>query len=228
MMRVRKRFFAAILLASGGLACAGPSFEDQIRALKPAIGHYPADFKDKQDEAAVKARYEALKRDLDKALKTHRGDERLLVQRGVLQAMGHNFDHANAWEGATNDLTAALKQDPDDVQAILALATLWVNSRPDLAGKAELLFRAAHCNLGDKPLEEAQRGLFFAFYYQGKFVDAWRQAQYLTHTWPEQKNYATLLDLGRNAAQKQGAAAPQVAMTTCTDKVPSSASRVKP
>lgn len=100
--------------------------------------------------------------------------------------------------------------------AILSLANLWVNSRPDLAGRAELLFRAAQCNRGDKPLEEAQRGLFFAFYYQGKFNDAWRQARYLTQTWPEVKNYAQFVEIGAKAAHKKGGEKPsRVAMTTC-------------
>jgi tetratricopeptide (TPR) repeat protein len=209
-------------------ACAGlfliaaaraDNFMERLRALEPAIGHYPADIKD--NAADVKARYEALKGDLDKALVASPDDEKLLAQRGYLQAMGHNADYAGAWEGATQDLTAALGKDPNDVFAILSLANLWVNSRPDLAGKAEMLYRAAQCNLGDKPLEEAQRGLFFAFYYQGKFQDADRQARYLVKTWPEVKGYRTFAELGAKAAHKERApkAKPaQVAMTTCENK----------
>jgi hypothetical protein len=200
-------------------AANADSFMDRLRALEPVIGHYPVEFKGGKDRAAVKSRYETLKRDLDKALAARPGDEKLLAQRGYLQAMGHNFDYPGAWEGATGDLTAALGKNPNDVFAILALANLWVNSRLDLAPKVEALYTAAQCNVGDRPLEEAQRGLFFAFYYQGKFQDAYRQALYLTKTWPEHKGYPTLVELGRKGGgDKAPMAEAAPAMTTCEKK----------
>jgi tetratricopeptide (TPR) repeat protein len=146
--------------------------------------------------------------------------EKLLAERGHLQAMGHNFDHPGAWEGATKDLTAALKINPNDVPALLALAQLWVNSRPDLAKDAEALFRAAQCNTGDAPLEEAQRGLFFALYYQGKIKEAARQAQFLQQTWPENQGYASFVEIGRTALAKKGEqpdAPSQSVMASCSD-----------
>lgn len=221
MMRARV-LSAAIVLVASGLARADSSFEPRLQALEPAIGHYPADIKDKADAAALKTRYEALKRDLDKALAAHPGDEKLLTQRGRLQSMGHNFDYPRAWEGATRDLTAALRKASDDVDALLTLADLWVNSRPDLAGKAESLYRAAQCAAGDKPLEGAQRGLFFAFYYQGKVFDAWRQADFLRRSWPDLALYGTLLEIGAKATGKQGAAPEpaQAAMIACSDRRP--------
>jgi len=210
---MKRRFWAAfgvaLILAAGVRA---EDFGERLRALEPAIGHYPADIK---DPAEVKARYDALKADLDTALAQNPGDEKVLAQRGYLQAMGHNADYAGAWEGATKDLTAALEKDPNDVFAILSLANLWVNSRPDLAGRAELLYRGAQCNLGDTPLEEAQRGLFFAFYYQGKFQDAWRQARYLSQTWPDVQAYKTFVELGAKAAHKGKEKPARAAMTTC-------------
>ncbi|PPQ38433.1 hypothetical protein SAMN06265338_108140 [Rhodoblastus acidophilus] len=227
MMRARAGLWAAIFFVAGGLAQADPSFEPRLQALEPAIGHYPADIRDKADAAAVKARYEALKRDLDKALAAHPGDEKLLAQRGRLQSMGHNFDYPRAWDGATRDLTAALRKAPDDVDALLALADLWVNSRPDLAGKAENLYRAAQCVVGDRPLEPAQRGLFFSFYYQGKVRDARRQADFLRRTWPDVALYRTLLDIaakgsGGESAGGEGVSPEpaQVALTSCQEKTP--------
>jgi tetratricopeptide (TPR) repeat protein len=221
MARFKKTLAALALAALATVSEADPSFEARIKALEPAIGHYPADIKDKAEAAQVKARYEALKRDLDKALKTHPGDEKLLAQRGYLQAMGHNFDYPGAWDGADKDLRAALGKDPNDVPAILALANLWVNSNPALAGKAELLYRGAQCNLGDQPLEEAQRGLFFAFYYQGKIKEAHDQAEFLVHTWPDNKTYTSLAEIGRAALAKTGQPAEpskQFALTTCDGK----------
>jgi hypothetical protein len=217
MRRLWAAVSAGLILVTGVRA---EDFMERLRALEPMIGHYPADIKGDKDAAEVKARYEALKGDLDKALAQESGSEKLLAQRGYLQAMGHNADYAGAWDGATKE-TDALGKDPNDVFAILALANLWVNSRPDLAVRAEMLYRAAQCNLGDAPLEEAQRGLFFAFYYQGKFQEAWRQARYLTQTWPQVKGYQTFVEIGGKAAHQKGepkAKPSHLAMTTCENK----------
>ncbi|WP_163362351.1 hypothetical protein, partial [Klebsiella aerogenes] len=78
---------------------------------------------------------------------------------------------------------------PKHVPALLVLGRLWVNSRPDLAPKAENLFRAAQCFTGEQPLEEAQRGLFFTFYYQGRMQAALQQSEYLVKTWPDDARY---------------------------------------
>jgi hypothetical protein len=195
-------------MAANGAAAQG--FEDRIHALEPIIGHYPAAIKDAQAARDLKIQYEALKRDLDTAVAAHPEDERLLAQRGVLQGMGHNFDYSGAWDGATRDLSAALKKNPEDMQAILALANLWVNSRPDLAGKAEQLYLGAQCLKGVEPLEEAQRGLFFALYYQGRIKDAFLQAHYMKKTWPDNRAYAQLVDVSLAGLKKNGGKPPQV------------------
>lgn len=224
-----KRRWAGILaglyLVSGALgvdALAAGSFEERLHALEPTIGHYPAEMKHKAGARAVKAQYEALKKDLDAALASRPKDEKLLYQRGYLQSMGHNFDYPGAWEGATADLTAALKIAPNDVPAILALGHLWVNSRPDLAKNAEELFRAAQCYTGEAPLEAAQNGLFFALYYQGKLKEAYDQAQFLKHNWPNDPAYGSLVETVRSVLQKKGERLPEeptrYAMATCADK----------
>ncbi|MFY9655028.1 MAG: hypothetical protein WAK01_00360 [Methylocystis sp.] len=213
-------FFASVGLGSGALAAA--SFEERLRSLELSIGHYPADIKGETGARAVKAQYEALKNDLDAELRSRPKDEKLLYERGYLQSMGHNFDYPGAWEGATADLMAALKLNPNDVPAILALAHLWVNSRPDLAKNAEELFRAAQCNEGEKPLEEAQNGLFFALYYQGKIREAYGQAQFLAHSWPENPAYGRLLETARSVLIKKGERLPEepthTALAGCGDK----------
>ncbi len=211
---------AGLFFASGALAAG--SVEERLRALEPSIGHYPADIKDESGKRDVKARYEALKKDLDTALHAHPKDEKLLYERGYLQTMGHNFDYPGAWEGATADLTAALTLNPSNVPALLALAHLWVNSRPDLAKNAEALFRAAQCNEGEKPLEEAQNGLFFALYYQGKIKEAYAQAQFLKQTWPDNPAYGQLVEMGRSVLQRKGEPLPEaptrMALASCGDK----------
>jgi hypothetical protein len=75
---------------------------------------------------------------------------------------------------------------------VLELAELWVNSNPALAPKAEQLFRAAQCYSKNKPLERAQRGIFFALYYQGKMNEALAQSDYLIQTWPQSGQYQQL------------------------------------
>jgi tetratricopeptide (TPR) repeat protein len=205
-------FFAGLLFTFGVIesngACADP-LEEGIHALEPVIGHYPADLKDKPQVYEVIARYGALKRDFDKAISAHPGDEKLLFERGVLQSMGHNFEYRGAWAGATRDLTEVLKRDPDNVAALLALGDLWVNSRRVFAAKAEKLFLAAQCHRGDVPLEEAQRGLFFALSMQGKIREATSQAQYLHRTWPDNQAYAAYVEFGRMDLDKRGEPAPE-------------------
>ncbi|MDP1335008.1 hypothetical protein Q6252_28425, partial [Klebsiella pneumoniae] len=78
------------------------------------------------------------------------GDLELLFLRGELQALGHNVDRKGAWDGATADLQKVLRAQPKHVPALLVLGRLWVNSRPDLAPKAENLFRAAQCFTGEQ------------------------------------------------------------------------------
>jgi tetratricopeptide (TPR) repeat protein len=223
--RRRAAILASLFFVWGALvseAFGAGSFEERLRALEPTIGHYPAEIKDKNGARAVKAQYEALKKDLDAALASRPKEEKLLYQRGYLQSMGHNFDYPGAWEGATADLKAALKINPNDVPAILALANLWVNSRPDLSPNAEGLYRAAQCNMGEKPLEEAQRGLFFALYYQGRIKDAYAQAQYLKQTWPNNSAYGSLLETARSVLLKKSEPLPEApirsALASCSDK----------
>ena len=116
-------------------------------------------------------------------------DQDVLFMRGYLQSMGHNFDYPGAWQGATDDLKAVIRAKPDHIDAITTLGRLWVNSNPSLAPEAEKLFRDAQCRNGDKPVEDAQRGLFFAFYYQGKVREALYLSEYLQQTWPHNELY---------------------------------------
>jgi len=132
---------------------------------------------------------------LDAEIHRSPSDMHLLFLRGHLQSMGHNLDAAGAWEGATADLTSVLKHNPHHQAALLELGKLWVNSRPDLSKNAEILFRQAQCESGNTPLEEAQRGVFIAMYYQGKMAEAYQQAQFLHQQWPEEHSYTDFADM---------------------------------
>ncbi len=174
----------------------------RIQALTPLIGSYPPNLPDDNAKRAVTQRYEALKAELDRELSAHPDALEVRYQRGYLQALGHNFDYPQAWKGASDDLRAVLRKNPQHLPALLQLGQLWVNSDLTLAGKAEQLFRAAQCIQGETPLEDAQRGLFFAFYYQGKMRDAYLQGQYLTKTWPENRQYLALYNMVRSVLKR--------------------------
>jgi hypothetical protein len=117
--------------------------------------------------------------------------------------MGHNFDYPGAWEAAERDLKAVLNVKPAHEGALLELGLLYVGTSPELAPKAEVLFRAAQEAHGKETLEDAQRGLFFAYYYQGKMSDAVAKAEFLTKTWPNVEMYQRLLSMAKEVAARK-------------------------
>lgn len=207
-------------LAGANLALAADEMLARIRALEPQIGAYPPNLPDEAAKREVTRRYEALKAELDSRLHAHPDDLDARYQRGYLQTLGHNFDYPQAWQGATDDLKAVLQQDEEHVPALLRLGQLWVNSSPQLAPRAEMLFRAAQCIQGAKPLEDAQRGLFFAFYYQAKMREAYLQGQYLTQTWPQNRQYPALYDMVRSVLGRSKTALPTGQQTNPTSCEP--------
>jgi hypothetical protein len=176
-------FFAALVLLTATSLSA--SIDELLTSLETVIGGFPPAIESEAQHAAVVKAYEIAKQELDVLLERNPGDESLLFKRGYLQSMGHNMDYPKAWEGSEADLKLLLSKNPSHVDATLELASLYVNSRPDLAPNAELLFRAVQCFSDPHPNESAQSGLFFAFYYQGKIEAAYRQAAFLKATWPE-------------------------------------------
>ena len=175
----------------------------QITALSNNLGNFPAHFKDIKEEAEVAKHYNALKKQLDSLLKKQPDNQELLFYRGKLQVMGHNADYKNAWQGATDDLSKILELNPSNIPALLLLGTHWVNSEISLALKAEKLFLAAQCFHGTEPLEEAQRGLFFALYYQGKIKEATEQAQFLKQQWANESAYKQLYNMALGVLSKK-------------------------
>ena len=196
-------FALAVLMSSDCLAQDLSTIKDQITALSDHLASFPAQFKDAQEAASVASSYKTIKASLDKLLEQSPNNEELLFYRGKLQNMGHNADYAGAWQGATDDLTKLLKLNPSNIPALLLLANHWVNSEISFAPKAEKLYLAAQCYHGVEPLEEAQRGFFFALYYQGKIQDAVRQAKYLADTWSETPEYKTLFSMTRDILAKK-------------------------
>lgn len=222
-MSVLSKLYLMFSLVFFGLAAAyaNESLMDRIKGLEPIIGAHPPNIKNTEEFETVKKRYDELKAELDGLLTSNPKDLNLLFMRGYLQSMGHNLDYPGAWQGATDDLKAVLNSNPADIPAMLQLGKLWVDSDTALAPSSEKLFRAAQCNKGLEPLEEAQRGLFFAFYYQGKMRDALRQSEYLKQAWPKNEQYQRLNEMTRTVLSRAGdskALAPsKVAMVTCNE-----------
>ena len=198
-------FVLLVCISPFGIADTS-EIKTQLEALSTNLDSFPAQFKDKQEEKNVATHYKALKATLDKLLKQTPNNEELLFYRGKLQSMGHNADYKGAWQGATDDLSKLLKINPANVPALVLLGSHWVNSHIELAPNAEHLFIAAQCYQETELLEDAQRGLFFALYYQGKTEDAAKQAKFLADTWSQNPAYKTLFDTALGVLEKKNPA----------------------
>jgi hypothetical protein len=183
---MRRSIIALLLVLAGGSSglSAEPSIEQELHALEPVIGGYPPAIKSAAERAAVVKRYTKLKSRLDAAVTAHADDLTVRFQRATLEDMGHNIDLDGAFEQARADYTYLIDHHPGDIPALLGLATLLVNTNPTYAKGAQTLFVTAQCANGREPLEPAQRGLFFAHYYQGQMSEAKERARYLVKHWP--------------------------------------------
>lgn len=195
---------AVLLFLPFAVAAKGPAVDDEIAALEQVIGAYPPHFaSDKQKRDVIKT-YKRVKARLDAAVKARPDDVEALYRRGILQSLGHNMDYSGAYAGAERDFRQVLDRDPKHQGAILDLADLWVNSSPELAPRAEMLYRAAQCLQGRQPLERAQRGMFFALYYQGRIEEAKQQTEYLVKQWPDQPAYGDMDQMVESVMTRQG------------------------
>lgn len=197
----------AALCAAAPAVAAAQTISAQVDALEPYIGNFPPNIHSKDEMAKVSAMYDAALSSVNGALETKHGDTVLLFERGRLQAMGHNMDRPKAFEGADADLQAVIKAEPRNAAALSELGRLYVNSYPQLAPRAEQLFNLAQAAQGPTPLEDAQIGLFFAYYYQGQMDKALTQSEFLVAHWPGKPEYQRLHDLVievKNRAAKKG------------------------
>ncbi|MDR3492969.1 MAG: hypothetical protein P4L82_00060 [Ancalomicrobiaceae bacterium] len=173
-------------------ALAEPPVEQELKALGPLIGDWPPAIKTAEQRSAVTKRYQRLKARLDADVAAHSDDLKPRLQRATLEHMGHNIDLGGSFEAAVGDYKYVIEHHNNDVPAILGLARLYVNANPAYADRAKNLYLAAQCYYGKEPLEEAQRGLFFAYYYKGELPAAKERAIYLTKRWPGNEGYRRL------------------------------------
>lgn len=193
-----KRFILLLIAIAGTTqpypAAAAENIAPIMDELHQLLDVYPPKITTPEQKTAIQAKYQHVKDVLDQAVSDKPDDIDMLYRRASLQSMGHNLDIRGAYEGAEKDYVSVLKRDPVYEPAILGLARMWVNSSPQKAPAAEGLFRGLQCLHQDIPFEEAQRGLFFAFYYQGRIEEAKRQAEFLVYQWPNVALYHNLDD----------------------------------
>ena len=190
-MRRHLMVLLPLMIWSSSVAAA-PTIEEELKALEPTIGAYPPAIKSASQKATIVKRYNALKKRLDAEVGAHPDDLTVRFQRASLENMGHNIDLNGAFEQAKTDYTYVIDHHAGDVPALLGLGTMLVNTNPTYAGDAKALFLSAQCYHGKEPLEEAQRGLFFANYYMGKLPEAKERSRYLVKQWPDNATYRKL------------------------------------
>jgi tetratricopeptide (TPR) repeat protein len=190
------------LQLAGGVEETMRQVDRQLVELRPAIGSYPPSVKPGPELESIRARYAKLKQQLDAAIQSNPTTTRLVLQRGRLQSMGHNLDVPGALDGATADLELVIRREPGNVAALVELGVLLVNSKAENAPRAETLFRKAQQLSGGELLEDAQRGLYFALYYQARTKAALEQAELLVKHWPKDAQYAKLREITKQVVER--------------------------
>src|SRR5262249_52129096 len=143
-----------------------------LHALNAYLDGYPPKIKDAAERRRVKAQWDNTAKEFDATARKFPADPEVLWRAGELYRMGPKLDGKGGGGGAGRSLKTGLRLDARSIPAHVTLGMLYVNTNPSLAPAAEKEFKAAKAFVGDRPLPGAQIGLFFAYYYQGKFQDA--------------------------------------------------------
>lgn len=176
-MNPSSRLRLALALVAILAACGLPrtSHERQIERLRADIGSTPLDENAAERLSAEKAALDQLTVEITRRAR-NRENARLDWQAGECQRLRHLFDEVGAWEEAERHLTLALARDPQLTKARVSLGQLYLAGGFAHAPRAEQEFVRALEAAGGKPLPEARRGLFLAYYYQGRWAEAIAEA----------------------------------------------------
>lgn len=160
---------------SGGLP---PGIDATIGKLDELAGGYPPN----ADTPRAVARARRLARSAIGQLKRYaaaHGDWWGIEYRlGDCYRIGHNVDLSGAYEGAQSHLKKAIEMAPKEPAPLVQLGWLYVNSDPARGGDIErLLLRAIELAKPNR-LIEAHRGLVYGCYYQAKWDDAIKEADF--------------------------------------------------
>ena len=159
-------------------ACGGLSDDEAARRLTSLSRTIGSDALNETDAARLseaRAELEALTKELGSRRMRHDTARRDWLL-GECHRLRHLFDEPGAWEESERLLTLAVTRDPKFTPAHVSLGQLYLTGGFDWAPRAERAFVHALEESGGTPLPAAQKGLFFAYYYQGRWADAVRQA----------------------------------------------------
>lgn len=151
------------------------NLDTQISDLSIKLGSYPPNVKDDNELKQVDSKWQQAVDQGESLITEVPEKDKAYVywQVGELYKLGHNLDKPQAFEKSEKNLLLAINADPNLIGAKLSLGTLYVNTSPTLAPKAEQVFQEALLQAkSEDELLQAYDGLFFANYYQGKFANA--------------------------------------------------------
>jgi hypothetical protein len=144
------------------------SISYRIDSLLPYLSGYPPMLKDSMEYVKVKADFYRISNQLEAIKYKKEYEYKINYLKGKLWYLGHNMDIDSAWIRSEKYLLAAIEKEPKNPEAINEIATLYVNTGFETQSSAEKWFRElSKCN-ELKYKYEANKGLAFSFYYQGK------------------------------------------------------------
>jgi tetratricopeptide (TPR) repeat protein len=165
------------ILALSTAGCHRMSAEQQKRfdALRAAVGSQPLDDAAAGKLAAQKDDLDNLTSELQK-LADKKESARIDWQIGDCHRMRHLFDEPGAWEESERRLSLALARNPAFAPAHQSLGQLYITGGFDYAPRAERQFVQALENAAGAAMPEAHKGLFLAYYYQGRWSESLTEA----------------------------------------------------
>lgn len=131
-----------------------------------------------QDESVdLEKRVADLNIRLIRLLDTHKNKADIEWRLGESYRLAHQMGLPEAWTESERHLQLAIAHDDENIRARCILGELYLQSGTDFTAKAEKQFRTALESAGTNPLPEAHKGLFYAYFYQGQFEQAVKQAE---------------------------------------------------
>ena len=152
------------------------NIDDKIAWLNQYLDYYPPAITSEEQRKEVEKQLNDTLTYIEKALKEKPDSAELLWRLGNCYRLAHNLDMAGAWNNSEKALKESIKINSKLPEAHFFLGLLYVNTHPQYAPAAEKEFLTAQRLAGDKPWPALHSGLCFAYYYQGRFEDALRQA----------------------------------------------------
>jgi tetratricopeptide (TPR) repeat protein len=207
----------AFLVCLSGVAFAAPekasdpflaAIDKKLERLNRVAGSYPPAVTKARERNQVVRECNEAARSLERELAKHPASWDIEWRLGECYRIGHNLDIRNAWKRSEAHLKKAISLRPEEARAYLILGMLYVNSDQSLAPEAEKLFKKALQLSGSQPMAAAHEGLVFAYYYQGRFTEALKEADEYLAQWPKDKKMLAVREVVRKMAARSGQKTP--------------------